>query len=771
MPSLASYAPNSDSYLSERTKIEHLQARGAPNQNAHWPLLLSFQRSGHERTTPAGPMSDGEKNNGMIATDVLAPTRVIAGKYHLGKVLGEGGMGAVYEADHRELGAKVAVKLLSEASVNNPNSLARFRREAKVMGQIRHENVISVMDAGNDEMGIPFLVMELLEGESLAGTLRRERLLSPGLSAWITSEVLAGLGAAHAKNIIHRDLKPGNVFIATQSDGSRRVKILDFGISKLGDLSATLNVTAQGALVGTPNFMSPEQIRAREELDGRVDIYAAGVMLYRMVTGKLPYVGSNAEELYRNIFVAQPTPPTTLRPELSPELEAVIYKAMHPEREQRFQTPYEFSDALQRAVPTETYGSGRQASTIRPVGLGPSASQGSMSGPLPLGQGPLGTGDVPYTGNIPDYATAPTRPSAPSALMGAIHPNPTHPNPTHPNLTHPNPTTDLGPNNKTWQWIALMVIVLGAIIGGVVTYSLTKESKKNTQAAVTPSSTPTTDPVSAAVVDGEPLYFAVTRHKAPKEIIAELKPLTDYLSKAINRPVVIKIVDNYDDVSARLNNGQIHLAALSAANYVRAKRRLSTLKLLATPTTKAGPSYGAYILARADSGIRNLEDLKDKTFCYTSQSSSSGYLYPRAVFREQNINPDTHVKTRFTSDHMESLRVLQTGGCDGAAVYDKIWIEAENNGLDASSFTVLATTERVAWDAYCVTDMLDDETVAALTKALTDLKMGSALGREVLVDNNLPFDGFLPADDSLYEPTRRIEKYLNLEKQQDEAPQ
>ncbi|MCP4447533.1 MAG: phosphate/phosphite/phosphonate ABC transporter substrate-binding protein [Myxococcales bacterium] len=651
-------------------------------------------------------MNDGSKNNGMIATDVLAPTRVIAGKYHLGKVLGEGGMGAVYEADHRELGAKVAVKLLSEASVNNPSSLARFRREAKVMGQIRHENVISVMDAGNDESGVPFLVMELLEGESLAGTLRRERLLSPGLSAWIISEVLAGLGAAHAKNIIHRDLKPGNVFIATQSDGSRRVKILDFGISKLGDTSATLNVTAQGALVGTPNFMSPEQIRAREELDGRVDIYAAGILLYRMVTGRLPYVGSNAEELYRNIFIAQPTPPTELRPELSPGLEAVILKAMCPERDNRYQTPYEFSDALQQAVPSEGYGSGRQA---------------------------------------------PTRPFVPSAMMPG----------------RSMPTTDLGPNNKTWQWIALMVIVLGAIIGGVVTYSITKESKKAEQAGTAEGKEETP---AVSLVEGKPLYFAVTRHKNPEDIVAELRPLTNYLSKEIQRPVEIKIVDNYDDVSSRLNNGQIHLAALSAANYVRAKRRLPTLKLLATPTTSSGPSYGAYILAKADSGIRTLEDLKDKTFCYTSKSSSSGYLYPRAVFREQNINPDTHLQTRFTSDHMESLRVLETGGCDGAAVYDKIWIEAAKSGLEASSFTVLATTERVAWDAYCVTDMLDEKTTEALTRALTNLKQGSALSKSVLLDNELPFSGFLPADDSLYEPTRRIEKFLSLEKQQDTAP-
>ncbi len=703
-------------------------------------------------------MNEGEKINGMIATDVLAPTRVIAGKYHLGRVLGEGGMGAVYEAEHRELGTTVAVKLLSEASVNNPNSLARFRREAKVMGQIRHENVISVMDAGNDESGIPFLVMELLEGESLASTLRRERLLSPGLSAWVISEVLAGLGAAHAKNIVHRDLKPGNVFIATQSDGSRRVKILDFGISKLGDMSATLNVTAAGALVGTPNFMSPEQIRARDELDGRVDIYAAGIMLYRMVTGRLPYVGSNAEELYRNIFVAQPPRPTDIRPELSPELEAVIFKAMSPDRELRYQTPYEFRDALQQAVPTETYGNVRQASSIRPAALGPDPSRGSMSGAPLSGSAPLRTGDVP------DYLTAPTRPSAPSALMAAAPSGVM-------GSAAPHPTTDLGPNSKTWKWIALMVIALAAIVGGVVSYTVTKGSKKSSQAAkpVAASHDAGNGEIPAApFFEGEPLYFAITRHKAPERITKEMQPLVNYLTQELKRPVELRIVDNYDDIAESLAKGQLHLAALSAANYVRTKRRIPTLELLATPTTKTGPTYGAYILTRADSGIRTLADLEGKTFCYTSETSSSGYLYPRAVFRENNIDPDAALKTRFTSDHTESLRVLHKGGCDGAAVYDEIWLEGDRDGMSAQNFTVLASTERVAWDAYCASDTLDDATVAALSKALTALELGSKLGKEVLENTDVPFDGFLPGDDSLYAPTRRIEKFLNLEAAEEE---
>ncbi len=679
--------------------------------------------------------SSGNNSSGMIATDVLAPTRIIGGKYHLGKVIGEGGMGAVYTAHHPELGAQVAVKLLSDASVNNPNSLARFRREAMAMAQIRHENVISVMDAGTDESGIPFLVMELLEGEALSATLKRERLLSPGLSAWIVSEVLAGLGAAHAKNIVHRDLKPGNVFIATQSDGSRRVKLLDFGISKLGDATETLNVTAAGALVGTPNFMAPEQIRSLD-LDGRVDIYAAGIMLYRMVTGTLPYLGSGAEELYRRILCAETKRPREVRPEISTELEAVIIKAMHPEREQRYPTAYDFQIALQDAVPSESFGTHRQVSRVRPASLGPQ----------PSSTGNSGTGTM----DLPAYSTAATKASQPPVPH------------VGPMQSAPILTEMQVPTSKPWQWIAAIVIVLCAVVGGVLTYSITRSSKQKSGGSSDTAAVATVVPA----MTGEPFYLGIARHKDPEKMKAELRPLTDYLAERLQRPVEIKVIGNYEMFTDSLASGEFHMAAMSAANYVRAKREMPSLTLLATPTTRSGPTYGAYILSRANSGISTLEDLKDKTFCYTSESSSSGYLYPRAVFRQQGMDPDIDLKPRFTSDHIESLRALEKGGCDGAAVYDKAWLEASKNGLDPAAFNVIKSTERVPWDAYCVSGTVDKETQTILRDALIDLKMGSALANRVLEDNKLPFSGFLPGDDSLYDPVRSLEKYLLLEIQQ-----
>lgn len=663
-------------------------------------------------------MSDSSKNNGMIATDVLAPTRVIAGKYHLGKVIGEGGMGAVYEAEHHDLGTTVAVKLLSEASINNPKSLARFRREAKVMGQIHHENVISVMDAGTDEAGIPFLVMELLEGESLAATLRREMLLSPGLSAWVISEILSGLGAAHAKNIIHRDLKPGNVFVATQSDGSRRVKLLDFGISKLGhDSSATLNVTAAGALVGTPNFMAPEQIRANVVLDGRIDLYATGVMLYRMVTGKLPYVGSNAEHLYRAILQAVPVPPTKIRPELSKSLEAVIFKAMAADREQRFQTALDFRTALHDAIPSESYAPSRRNSSVRPASLGPDPNL-ALSG-----RSGSSTEDMPGSDTTPD-----TRPASPGAVQAALS-------------SGSKDGVGVPAHNKSWPWVALIVIVLAAVVGGVLTYTITKKnsSGKSDQAAAIPQPT------------GDPLYFGVTRYKDPVKIRAELKPLTDYLAQRIDRPIEIKIIDNYESFANHLAGGDVHMVAMSAFNYVSTKEKLNSLKLLATPTSERGSSYGAYILSRADSEIRELKDFKGRTFCYPSKTSSSGYVYPRAAFKKAGIDIDRDLSSRETPDHYASLKALLGGGCDGASVYDQVFQKS-----DLTAFTIIRDIKNIPWDAYCVSGSLDPETTLALKTALTDLSLGSALASDVLGGGELNFSGFLPSDDSLYDSVREL---------------
>ncbi|MFH1131444.1 MAG: serine/threonine-protein kinase, partial [Pseudomonadota bacterium] len=281
------------------------------------------------------------------SSGVFVTPRLVDGKYRLGRVIGEGGMGAVFEAEHVGLGIKVAVKLLNDLFTDENNAVSRFRREARAAAAVRHQNVVAVTDTGTDHDGTPFIVMELLEGESLSSVLRRQKLFSPFIATDIACQILSGLSAAHEKKVIHRDLKPGNILLTQSSEGGWLVKILDFGISKTffseGHLS---QVTATGAVVGTPRFMAPEQASGKADLDGRVDIYAVGVLLYRMVTGKLPFSGKTNDEVMRQIVENDIIRPSEICPFIDYRLERVILKAMATDRNQRYQTADDFMREL-----------------------------------------------------------------------------------------------------------------------------------------------------------------------------------------------------------------------------------------------------------------------------------------------------------------------------------------------------------------------------------------------------------------------------------------
>src|SRR5690606_4812609 len=178
-----------------------------------------------------------------------------------------------------------------------------------------HDNVVTDTDTGTDEEGTPLLVMELLEGESLNALIKRERKLAADAAAAIALHMLSGLAASHERGIVHRDLKPGNVFLAWGSEGDRRVKILDFGISKFAE-GATHELTAEGTMIGTPHYMAPEQARGDKDVDARADLYAVGVLLYRMVAGRLPYNKKPSDGLYEEILTGNPTRPSELAPDL-----------------------------------------------------------------------------------------------------------------------------------------------------------------------------------------------------------------------------------------------------------------------------------------------------------------------------------------------------------------------------------------------------------------------------------------------------------------------
>lgn len=282
--------------------------------------------------------------------------RVIAEKYQLEAVAGTGATGTVYRARHVELGRPLAIKVLSPHLVDNPTAKARFRREARAASKLDHPNSVHVVDFGIEPDGTTYLAMEFLEGRELFKAIYEDWPLGADRSARIMGQVLSVLAAAHEQGIVHRDLKPENVMLVTKSteDGELReiVKVADFGIAKsvAGTASEdSLNLTRDGTVHGTPEYMSPEQARG-EELDGRADLYACGVMLYEMMTGTLPFTAESAFEVILKHLSDRVEPPTKRRPDCDPRLEPVVLRALAKKRDDRFQDAREMRNALLEAV-------------------------------------------------------------------------------------------------------------------------------------------------------------------------------------------------------------------------------------------------------------------------------------------------------------------------------------------------------------------------------------------------------------------------------------
>ncbi len=274
--------------------------------------------------------------------------RVVAGRYEILGLLGEGGMGAVYEAKHLHLGRKVAIKRLHPELAKDESAVRRFQREARAAGTIGHDHIVDVLDLGFAEDGAPYLAMELLVGESLADRLRRAGRLDPRRAARIAGEMLSALEAVHGRGVIHRDLKPDNVFLCRQGGRRDFVKVLDFGISKVRGVAGadTEGLTRTGAMMGTPHYMSSEQAQGRKDLDHRVDIYAIGVILYECLAGELPFHGGNYHALLQAILSGRRKPLLEVAPNVAPGLAAVIDKAMANDRDERYPDAHSMHAAL-----------------------------------------------------------------------------------------------------------------------------------------------------------------------------------------------------------------------------------------------------------------------------------------------------------------------------------------------------------------------------------------------------------------------------------------
>ncbi len=288
---------------------------------------------------------------------------VIADKFRITSLLGAGGMGVVFAARHTKLDGEFALKFLSRDAAANSQAVERFSREARAAAKLTSEHAVRVFDIGTHTNGLPYIVMEYLEGRDLATLLRETGPLEIPRALDYLRQTCAAIAAAHKAGIIHRDLKPSNLFCANREGQSPIIKVLDFGISKLTDAAPGAGgFTLTNNLVGSPSYMSPEQMRTPNRVDFRTDIWSLGVVLYECLTAKLPFPASTLPELCLRVAEEPPIAPRMHRPELPLELERLILKCLEKDPGKRFDSVSEFSNSL-RALETQL-GPARQFATL-----------------------------------------------------------------------------------------------------------------------------------------------------------------------------------------------------------------------------------------------------------------------------------------------------------------------------------------------------------------------------------------------------------------------
>jgi len=345
--------------------------------------------------------------------DTLVPGSVFAG-YHIGKLLGSGAFGAVYEAA-RPSAPPVALKVLHVETEGNEEIVRRFVRESKAIALLKHPNIVASIDVGEHE-GRPYLAMERLVGEVLGTLMKREHRLPLGRALDIAVPLMAAVRTVHAQGIVHRDLKPDNIFITHTEEGVIRPKILDFGFAKMAEPG--LQLTGKDTAIGTPNFMSPEQMLSPRSVDPRSDQWALGVLLYFMLTGAKPFKGEKLADTLRNVLQSEPTPLRDLCPDLPEPIVRAVTRSMRKPPDARFATVHEFaqqllpfaSDATAFSYATEFY----TVSVWEQLGEEPPSAESSAR-PSSRSRRARASSPRPGTGTSSQRAaTSSSRPSLPS---------------------------------------------------------------------------------------------------------------------------------------------------------------------------------------------------------------------------------------------------------------------------------------------------------------------------------------------------------------------
>ena len=363
---------------------------------------------------------------------MIQPGEVIGGRFRVYRVLGAGGMGLVVAATHTELGHQVALKVLHDELATNPTIVARFLREAKAVATLRTEHVCRVFDVGRLDSGAPFIVMELLDGTDLTGAALKGVPMTVAVEYVI--QACVALAEAHAVGLVHRDIKPPNLFVVRRPDGGPLVKVLDFGIAKAAT-AAEAKLTHTTSTMGSPGYMSPEQIRSTRDVDLRTDIWALGVTLYQLLSARMPFGGTQLAEIAVAVMTASPAPLS-----VDPTLEAIVLRCLEKEPERRFASVAELAVALM------PFGGPSAPRFVREI------TRGAVGGEAP-----------PPAPFVP--VTAPTAASMMTGATGPTGPQHAPPMTGMPGVVPQTPAPTVASAGKG-KWIAIGAALLVVLVGG-----------------------------------------------------------------------------------------------------------------------------------------------------------------------------------------------------------------------------------------------------------------------------------------------------------------
>jgi serine/threonine-protein kinase len=391
---------------------------------------------------------------------------VLAGKYRVERIMGQGGMGVVVAARHAELGELRALKLMLPGAAASAEAVDRFMREARAAARLRSEHVTRVHDVGRLESGAPYIVMEYLEGSDLQQLLEARGTIRPEDAVGYVLQACEAVGEAHAAGIVHRDLKPANLFLTRAANGAPCIKVLDFGIAKLGDVApGAVAMTAATQMLGTPLYMSPEQMKSAHDVDARTDVWSLGAILYRMLAGKTAFDGNSIAELYGSMLTEDPSPIARCRADVPPALEAVVMRCLQKQPDARYANASELGAALLPFVAPLSAGASAPATPAPSAPLA-AAAVSTPTMPAPSAQtaaawatptGPVASGPAGY---VPGPAAAAAWPGAPVGTPAVTGPQ------TAPSAMAYSAGAS-APRARRWLWFLLGLGVLGGAAVGI----------------------------------------------------------------------------------------------------------------------------------------------------------------------------------------------------------------------------------------------------------------------------------------------------------------